>query len=80
MDKIEIEDYSIVKIATNISMEVYDLIFNTSVKVKVFYYDQYGIKLDETTLIIEGEDYLGWSNDDTYLENLVLNKLGLKKK
>ncbi len=29
---------------------------------------------------IEGEEYDNWGNDDEYLENLILQKLGLVKK
>lgn len=29
---------------------------------------------------IQGEEYDNWGNDDTYLENLILQKLGLTRK
>jgi hypothetical protein len=29
---------------------------------------------------IQGEEYTNWGNDDTYLENLILQKLGLTRK
>ena len=31
-------------------------------------------------MIVEGEDYDKWGEDDSYLENLVLSKYGLVKK
>jgi ribosomal silencing factor RsfS len=30
-------------------------------------------------LLMEGEDYQNWGDDDTYLENWVLSQLGLEK-
>ncbi len=32
------------------------------------------------TFHIEGEEYNSWGNDDEYLKNLILQKLGLVKK
>ncbi len=32
------------------------------------------------TYLLEGEEYLAWSNDDNYIINYVLDKLGLVKK
>ena len=29
---------------------------------------------------IQGEEYTNWGSDDTYLENLILQKLGLTRK
>ncbi len=32
------------------------------------------------TFLLEGDDYLAWTNDDSYIVNYVLNKLGLTKR
>ena len=36
--------------------------------------------IDNKVVMIEGTDYNAWSNDDNYIVNFVLNKLGLIKK
>ncbi len=33
--------------------------------------------VDVKSYILEGADYTNWGNDDTYIVNYVLNKLGL---
>jgi hypothetical protein len=33
--------------------------------------------VDSKTFLLEGADYTSWGNDDTYIVNYVLNKLGL---
>ena len=35
--------------------------------------------LKEGSLIIEGEDYQGWGADDSYMVDMVIEKLGLVK-
>ena len=35
--------------------------------------------IDNTMIVMSGEDYDQWSNDDQYVINYVLNKLGLKQ-
>ena len=39
-----------------------------------------GLLLDTTLLKIEGNDYHEWQGDDSYLVQLILNKLGFVKK
>ena len=34
--------------------------------------------IDYKEFVIEGEEYAGWNNDDTYIMKLVENKLALK--
>ena len=33
--------------------------------------------VDSKTFVLEGADYTGWGNDDTYIVKYVLNKLNL---
>jgi hypothetical protein len=58
-------------------------IFMTSVKlfqqaeIHVHFLDDSGNCIDVNEFVMEGDDYLSWSNDDHYVVNWVLTKLGL---
>jgi hypothetical protein len=58
-------------------------IFVTSVKlfqqaeIHVHFLDDAGSCIEVNVFVMEGEDYLSWSNDDQYVVNWVLKKLGL---
>jgi hypothetical protein len=41
---------------------------------------QDGNYVDSKYMRIDGQEYQAWGNDDDYLENLVLQKLGLVRK
>jgi hypothetical protein len=69
------------KIARSINMYITNLVLGKSVSVRVDYYDTRDtsqlIPIDSAFLTIEGDEYNAWGTDDAYLENLVLQKLGL---
>ncbi len=78
---IKVQDKEQVKIfvINNIEIRIINLSLNKFVDVNVT------LKQDDAFVSsvyfrIEGEEYASWGNNDDYLENLVLNKLGLTRK
>jgi len=57
---------------------VVDIVPNQSCKVNVDLWSENEI-LEHIQLTIDGEEYQNWSDDDNYLIDLVLEKLGLEK-
>jgi hypothetical protein len=53
--------------------------FELSVQItfSVFLYDQNGQYLDNKDIILTGDDYTAWGNDDTYIKIFIANSLGL---
>ena len=74
-DKEEIKRY----IIDNIQIRVVNLSLGKFVDVAVTI-RQGDVYVNTIAFHIEGEDYNKWGNDDTYLENYILEKLGLTKK
>lgn len=74
-DKEEIKRYVI----DNIQIRVINLSLGKFVDVAVTT-RQGDVYVNTVAFHIEGEDYNKWGNDDTYLENYILEKLGLTKK
>jgi hypothetical protein len=40
-------------------------------------YDKKGVRLYEKQIVVEGDEYQAWGNDDNYLRLIVASKLGL---
>lgn len=84
---LDIQDYTIPQaplIAKRVHIQISELKFGESVKFNVYFYLS-GTKYDMTTLkietvLIDGDDYKAWNNDDQYIINLILAKFGLVKK
>lgn len=79
--KIEVQDKEEVKVFTinNIEIRILNLSLNKFVDLNVTL-KQNNDFVNSVYMRIEGEEYTAWGNDDDYLENLVLNKLGLNRK
>lgn len=86
---ISIEDYEIkqpVLLAKWIKIEVISIILRERALVSVsFYKDQVDMgsnngQLSTEIINVSGEQYSQWGTDDMYLENLVLDKYGLKRR
>lgn len=83
---IAIEDYSLIqepKIINHIVIQVVQLELYKYVNLRVlllYKKDDNTTFIDERTIKIEGEEYNAWADDDSYLETLVLQKLGFNKK
>jgi len=68
-----------ISIINNIDIRITGLDLGKSVNVNVIIKnDEQFIKSADIT--IAGEEYDQWGSDDTYLENLILQKLGLSRK
>lgn len=64
----------------SVSIRVIDYQLNSSVTVQVYINDISNNVIDIQTIKIEGEEYDNWGSDDSYLENLVLQKLGYERR
>lgn len=64
-------------LVNSFSMSVYITELDKNCCCCVTTYDKNDVKLYDTQIIIEGEEYYNWGNDDDYLKNLVSNKLNL---
>lgn len=78
---LKIEPIAYAKLATRITIDVKVLLGEKAI-VKVSFYEAGSefSPLDTQMFYVEGDEYKAWGNDDTYLENLIYNKLGLQKK
>ena len=66
-------------IVDKIEMEVMEMVLDSHVTMLVRYLNNNGNLLDNKTVRIEGDEYNAWGDDDNYIINLVLTKLGLTK-
>lgn len=79
--KIIVENKDIIKtyVANNVELRVINFNIGKSVTVNAIVKQENNI-IDINTFDISGEEYDNWGQDDTYLENLILTKLGLTRK
>lgn len=79
--KVNIQDSAYVKTNTidNVLIKITNVQLFKSVTVVASLFENNKI-IDNKVVMIEGTDYNAWSNDDNYIVNFVLNKLGLIKK
>jgi len=85
MNYTDIADYEIPqepKIAKRIQIKIAGMVFNESATFQVSYFlNDYDKNVQKIEYInVEGDEYAAWNNDDDYIINLVLDKLGLSKK
>lgn len=74
----EIKPIQFPKTAVKMRMEV-SVILNERAIVYVYFYEQ-DIEfqpLEIKEVIIEGQEYKNWGNDDNYIKKLVFSKLGI---
>ena len=64
------------KVITSFSVNVNNLVLNTSASLTVQLYDQNEMLVDIKMIQIKGEDYTNWSNNDEYIINYVAEKMG----
>lgn len=81
---INIETYKIIKEVdiSQVSIDVLSIDFlNKSAMFKIFFLNNEFPNNDSIKYIeIKDAEYEGWGNDDSYIIDLILNKLGLIKK
>jgi hypothetical protein len=66
-------------VVVKIEMEVMEMVLDSRVTMVVRYLNDNGNLLDNKIVRIEGDEYNAWGDDDNYITNLVLTKLGLTK-
>jgi hypothetical protein len=86
MNNIQIENYDITQptlTATAVQLSTSVELYNRAV-VGVAFFDTTdpirSVFVGQKTVVIEGEEYTSWGTSDTYLEDLVFEKLGIVKK
>lgn len=57
-------------------VELTNLIFSTSARFRVETYDVNNYLVSVVQVVMEGEDYTMWSNDDEYVYQFVATQLG----
>jgi hypothetical protein len=70
--------YQVPKIATRMKINV-EVILDEKAIVRVSFYedDNEYLPIATRTIIIEGQAYKDWGNDDAYIKNIVYETLGL---
>ena len=70
-------------VSRNVKLEV-EVILGARAIVRALFYEDNAYMGDnpiaQKILLIEGDDYKNWGNDDSYLERIVFEKLGIIKK
>jgi hypothetical protein len=69
-------DYSKPTVVSAIKVKVHSVVLFTSVTLMVQLLDSAGKIVDVKQVVLSGEDYLGWGNDDKYLIDIAISKLG----
>ena len=64
---------------TNINIRIISIELFTRLTICVSLFDNNQL-VDNVNLQITGEEYSNWGNDDQYIVDLVLSKLGMSKK
>ncbi len=79
--KVNIEDYNFVKtsVINNIIIKIIQFELFKSITISVTLLSNTN-NIDNQLIKISGEDYTNWGNDDNYIIDFVLTKLGLTKK
>jgi hypothetical protein len=85
-NNIKIENYDITQptlTATAVQLSTTVELYNRAT-VGVAFYDTTDplrtVFVGQKTVVIEGDEYTAWGNSDSYLEDLVFEKLGIVKK
>jgi len=61
---------------TSIKINIMSLELFKSVTIVVSLLNNNNNIIDNKVIKLEGDDYLNWNNDDNYIKNMVLSKLG----
>lgn len=78
--QVDVNDFTLdAPVVSKIEMEVMEMVLDSHVTMVVHYLNANGNSLDNKIVKIEGEEYNAWGDDDNYIINLVLTKLGLTK-
>lgn len=69
-----------VRVIHHIEIQILQLTLFQSVSLIVSLYDQNDHIIDNKVVVVEGQEYADWANNDQYLIDLVMAKLGLIKR
>ena len=69
-----------VRVIHHIEIQILQLILFQSVSLIVSLYDENDHIIDNKVVAVEGQEYADWANNDQYLIDLVMVKLGLSKR
>jgi hypothetical protein len=77
--ELPIQPMAIPKIATRMKIDV-NVLLDEKAYIRVSFYeeDQEFQPIDTKMIIIEGDEYKAWGNDDGYIKNIVFQKLGIQ--
>ena len=64
-------------IASSIRISVMGLVLSSYVTLNVTFFNSQGNPVKNEMVKIEGSEYAGWGVNDSYLTNIVLQRLGL---
>jgi len=76
MSNIEAYDETTTKTIVRFSLDISQMELSISATFRVSLYDANDKYISNKYVIIEGQDYLDWGNDDQYVINFVAQKLG----
>ena len=66
-----IEPITRTKMITKIKIEIYDIVLFTSCQIRVSFYSDDNIIIDNKLLFMNTEDYQLWASDDNYIVEYV---------
>jgi hypothetical protein len=69
-------DKTTITTITSFTIDITDIVLFTSVRMRINLFDESGRRVDCTFLTMEGEDYVGWGNDDQYIINFACRQMG----
>jgi len=75
MTKIEPFDKVTTKVIDSFNVDSVDITLFNSAKIRVSLLNKTNV-IDVSIVILEGDDYANWGNDDNYIVNYVAKKLG----
>jgi len=76
---VQIVDYQkvITKTYSYITVQIRNVVLNTSVEIQVTFFDANKNMGDMKSVTLTGTEYTNWGNDDNYIINMACQKLGL---
>ena len=69
-------DKTVVQKIVRFSLDISKLILKESATFMVSLYDVNDIVIDKVYVVLQGQDYINWGNDDTYVFRFVAKEMG----
>lgn len=78
---LQIEPMTFPKVASRMTMDI-TVVLNEKAFVKVSFFEDVDVftPLDTQLIIIEGDEYKNWGNDDEYIKDIIYKKLNIQKR